>query len=112
MAVPLAMAAGLYALGALLERALRRGWHQRPAAAGLGFFVSTVVLFHATVINSLAHRFGSRRFATTDDSRNNSWLALLTFGEGLVQTTTTSIPAARGRASAGGRSTRPGTVCG
>jgi stearoyl-CoA desaturase (delta-9 desaturase) len=48
-----------------------------------GFFVSTVVLFHATVtINSLAHRVGSRRFATGDDSRNNPWLALLTFGEG------------------------------
>ncbi|MFN4161975.1 MAG: fatty acid desaturase, partial [Stenotrophomonas sp.] len=44
---------------------------------------STVVLFHATVtINSLAHRFGSRRFPTRDDSRNNLWLALLTFGEG------------------------------
>ena len=48
-----------------------------------GFFVSTVVLFHVTVtINSLAHRFGTRRFATRDDSRNNLWLALLTFGEG------------------------------
>jgi len=41
------------------------------------------VLFHATVtINSLAHRFGRRRFDTNDDSRNNLWLALLTFGEG------------------------------
>jgi stearoyl-CoA desaturase (Delta-9 desaturase) len=48
-----------------------------------GFFVSTVVLFHCTVtINSLAHRFGTRRFATADDSRNNLWLALITFGEG------------------------------
>ena len=48
-----------------------------------GFFVSTVVLFHATVtINSLAHRFGRRRYATRDDSRNNWLLALITFGEG------------------------------
>ena len=48
-----------------------------------GFFVSTVVLFHATVtINSLAHRWGRRRFETRDDSRNNLWLALITFGEG------------------------------
>ena len=48
-----------------------------------GFFVSTVVLFHATVtINSLAHRYGRRRYPTRDDSRNNVWLALLTFGEG------------------------------
>jgi stearoyl-CoA desaturase (delta-9 desaturase) len=48
-----------------------------------GFCVSTVALYHATfTINSLAHRFGSRRYATRDDSRNNGWLALLTFGEG------------------------------
>jgi stearoyl-CoA desaturase (delta-9 desaturase) len=41
------------------------------------------VLWHATfTINSLAHRFGSRRYATRDNSRNNSWLALLTLGEG------------------------------
>jgi stearoyl-CoA desaturase (delta-9 desaturase) len=48
-----------------------------------GFCVSTVALYHATFsINSLAHRWGSRRYATRDDSRNNGWLALLTFGEG------------------------------
>ena len=48
-----------------------------------GFCVSTVLLYHATfTINSLAHRYGSRRYATSDDSRNNVWLALLTFGEG------------------------------
>lgn len=48
-----------------------------------GFFVSTVLLFHATVtINSLAHVWGSRRYATRDTSRNNFLLALLTFGEG------------------------------
>ena len=83
VAVPAAMAVGLYALGALLER-----FAPTLGTSGLqllvwGFFVSTVVLFHATVtINSLSHRFGRRRFATTDDSRNNLWLALLTFGEG------------------------------
>ena len=48
-----------------------------------GFCLSTVVLYHATfTINSLTHRFGRRRYATRDDSRNNLWLALLTFGEG------------------------------
>ncbi len=48
-----------------------------------GFFVSTVALYHATyTINSLCHRFGRRRFATNDDSRNNFLLALLTLGEG------------------------------
>ncbi len=48
-----------------------------------GFAVSTVALYHATFsINSLAHRWGRRRYATRDASRNNLWLALLTFGEG------------------------------
>jgi stearoyl-CoA desaturase (delta-9 desaturase) len=48
-----------------------------------GFFVSTVVLFHATCfINSLAHMMGRRRYDTNDDSRNSLILALITFGEG------------------------------
>lgn len=53
--------------------------------AGLvwGFVISTVVLFHATLaINSLAHVWGSRRYDTADDSRNNALLAVLTLGEG------------------------------
>lgn len=49
----------------------------------LGFFVSTVLVYHATfTINSLSHLFGRRRYATADKSRNNVWLALLTLGEG------------------------------
>ena len=48
-----------------------------------GYCIPTVLLMHATfAINSLGHRFGSRRYATDDDSRNNFWLALITFGEG------------------------------
>ena len=48
-----------------------------------GFFVSTVVLFHATcLINSLAHTLGTRRYNTDDDSRNSLLLALITLGEG------------------------------
>ena len=48
-----------------------------------GFFLSTVALYHATYsVNSLAHLFGSRRFATADDSRNNLLVAVLTLGEG------------------------------
>jgi stearoyl-CoA desaturase (delta-9 desaturase) len=48
-----------------------------------GFCVSTVALYHATFsINSIAHRYGTRRYATRDASRNNALLALLTFGEG------------------------------
>ena len=49
----------------------------------VGFFWSTVVLWHATFsINSLAHVVGRQRYVTGDHSRNNLWLALLTFGEG------------------------------
>ncbi len=49
----------------------------------VGFFWSTVALWHATfAINSLAHVIGCRRYVTGDDSRNNWWLALLTMGEG------------------------------
>ena len=48
-----------------------------------GFVISTVVLYHCTfTINSIAHRFGKRSYPTKDNSRNNFWLALLTFGEG------------------------------
>jgi len=48
-----------------------------------GHLVAIVVAWHVTFcINSLAHVFGSRRYATTDDSRNNPLLAVLTFGEG------------------------------
>jgi stearoyl-CoA desaturase (Delta-9 desaturase) len=54
-------------------------------ASGLffGFFVSTVLLWHGTfTINSLSHVFGKRRFATSDESRNNWLLAIITLGEG------------------------------
>ncbi|MES2306317.1 MAG: acyl-CoA desaturase [Gemmatimonadota bacterium] len=68
--VPALLAAALFALG---------GW----SFVVWGFFVSTVVLFHATcLINSLAHTLGGRRYATDDESRNSLALALITFGEG------------------------------
>lgn len=48
-----------------------------------GFFISTSLLFHGTFsINSLSHKFGTQRYDTGDDSRNNFWLALITLGEG------------------------------
>ena len=68
--VPVLVATSLYALGGLQVFI----W---------AFCVSTVVLYHATfTVNSLAHLYGTRRFATPDDSRNNVWVALVTFGEG------------------------------
>jgi stearoyl-CoA desaturase (Delta-9 desaturase) len=48
-----------------------------------GFFISTVTLWHGSfAINSLAHVFGRRRYATKDTSRNSLILSLVTLGEG------------------------------
>jgi len=81
--VPVLLAAALYLLGAWLQRRYPDLGTSGPQLLVWGFFVSTITLFHVTVtINSLAHRWGRRRFATNDDSRNNWLLALLTFGEG------------------------------
>jgi stearoyl-CoA desaturase (delta-9 desaturase) len=47
------------------------------------FCLGTALLWHDTfTINSLSHLFGSRRYETSDTSRNNWLLALLTLGEG------------------------------
>ena len=48
-----------------------------------GICLRIVAGLHATwLVNSVTHMWGTRRFATRDDSRNNWWVALLTFGEG------------------------------
>jgi len=78
-----ALAAACYGLGAWLERSAPALGTDGPQMLVWGFFISTTALYHATyTINSLAHRFGRRRYATRDSSRNNLWLALLTLGEG------------------------------
>ncbi len=49
----------------------------------VGFFLSTVLLWHATfVVNSVVHLSGRRRYVTSDTSRNNWWVAIITGGEG------------------------------
>jgi stearoyl-CoA desaturase (delta-9 desaturase) len=48
-----------------------------------GGIFSTVLLYHTTFsVNSICHIFGEKDFETKDDSRNNWFIALLTFGEG------------------------------
>lgn len=48
-----------------------------------GFFISTVLLWHATfMVNSVCHRWGSRPHDTGDDSTNNAFVALFALGEG------------------------------
>jgi stearoyl-CoA desaturase (delta-9 desaturase) len=49
----------------------------------IGFFLSTVLLWHGTfLVNSAAHLMGRRRFATPDTSRNSLVIAVITGGEG------------------------------
>ncbi len=49
----------------------------------IGFFLSTVLLWHGTfLVNSMAHLMGRRRFATPDTSRNSLIIAVITGGEG------------------------------
>jgi stearoyl-CoA desaturase (delta-9 desaturase) len=72
-------------------------WHWLPATlvgVGLyfaggwpwvlwGIFLRVTVGLHVTwLVNSATHLWGSRRFETRDDSRNNWWVALLSGGEG------------------------------
>ncbi|MBX7244021.1 MAG: acyl-CoA desaturase [Candidatus Sumerlaeaceae bacterium] len=80
---PIALAVGLYYLGAWLQVAApslgTSGWQ----LVIWGFFISTTLVYHATFfVNSLAHVVGSRRFLTRDQSRNNWFIALVTMGEG------------------------------
>jgi len=81
--VPAGAAIGIYGLGELLAATAPHLGTNGLQLLVWGFFISTVALFHATVsINSLSHVWGKRRFDTSDDSRNNGWLALITMGEG------------------------------
>jgi stearoyl-CoA desaturase (delta-9 desaturase) len=48
-----------------------------------GVFFRVTLGLHATwMVNSLTHLWGARRFNTRDDSRNNWFVAALSFGEG------------------------------
>jgi stearoyl-CoA desaturase (delta-9 desaturase) len=81
--VPLLLAALLYMAGELMAHFAPQLGTSGMQLLVWGFFLSSTVLFHATVsINSLDHMFGSRRYETPDTSRNNVLLALITLGEG------------------------------
>ncbi len=73
----------LYISGSLLERILPQLGTTGLQLFVWGFFLSTVLLYHATYsVNSIAHLFGSRRYLTADHSRNNLLVAIFTLGEG------------------------------
>ena len=66
---------------AVLALGLALGWAAVPCV----FFLPVVCWMHSTyAVNSFCHhaRFGSRMFATRDDSRNVWWVALCALGEG------------------------------
>ncbi len=48
-----------------------------------GIFLRVTLGLHSTwLVNSATHLWGKQRFVTGEDSRNNWWVALLSFGEG------------------------------
>ncbi len=86
---------GVYTLHALLFWGLGSlaGWWIYGTGAGAlrfglsilvwGVFVRTVVVLHGTwAVNSLSHVWGYRNYETTDNSRNNWFVALISHGEG------------------------------
>ena len=81
--VPVLLAALLFVFGEVLAAYAPSLETNGLQLLAWGFFVSTVLLYHATfAINSLAHILGSRRFETDDNSKNSFILAVLTLGEG------------------------------
>ncbi len=80
---PLALILGLLLTGWLLQTFAPQLQTNPLQLLVWGFFISTVAVYHVTFsINSLSHTWGKRRYETSDTSRNNWVLALLTFGEG------------------------------
>lgn len=59
------------------------GWYMAASFVSWGMFARLVFVLHSTwLVNSASHMFGYRNYETTDDSRNNWWVALVTYGEG------------------------------
>ena len=78
----LLLALGCYFLG---EWAAFEAWTGMNGLSMLawGFFLPTVLLYHATFsVNSLTHMFGKKKYDTGDESRNNWFVSIITFGEG------------------------------
>lgn len=77
---PLSLIAALFLLGSFFPLFIDVG--VIPTIVW-GFFLSTVLVYHCTfAVNSIAHIWGKQRYVTNEKSKNNFWIALLTFGEG------------------------------
>ena len=69
-----ALAAAGYAYG---------DWYMATSFVVWGVFVRLAFVLHSTwFVNSASHMWGYKNYETTDDSRNNWWVALITYGEG------------------------------
>jgi stearoyl-CoA desaturase (Delta-9 desaturase) len=82
---PIVLAVFVTALGAVVNGGsiTQIFTHHGMSTLLIGFFLSTVILYHATFsINSIMHKIGFQRYESHDESRNSIWLALLTLGEG------------------------------
>ncbi|MDX1628977.1 MAG: acyl-CoA desaturase, partial [Fulvivirga sp.] len=82
---PLVLAILVMAVGAWVNGGspLLMFTHHGFSTLFIGFFLSTVLLYHGTFsINSIMHKFGKQRYESGDESKNSLWLALLTMGEG------------------------------
>ena len=81
--IPIALGASIYGLGEALQNVAPALQTNGMQLFVWGFILSTVLLYHGTFcVNSLAHVWGKRRYATRDHSRNNALIALITLGEG------------------------------
>jgi len=76
----LIMAAG-YGIGLLQGAA--NPWFMATSFVVWGVFVRMVAVLHTTwFVNSASHMWGYRNYETTDDSKNNWWVAIIAYGEG------------------------------
>ena len=72
----------LYFVPLIISGIVLLAWGGIPALVW-GVFLRVTFAHHSTwLVNSATHVWGKRRFDTADDSTNNWWVALLTFGEG------------------------------
>jgi len=80
---PVILAIAVYFVGNKVNGTGFFDWGAGVSTLLIGFFLSTIILFHGTfTINSLMHKIGKQRYKTGDQSRNSLVLALVTLGEG------------------------------
>jgi fatty-acid desaturase len=72
-----------FGLGLAIDGSAAAGWQFGASLLVWGVFVRTIAVWHITwSVNSLTHLFGYQNYTTSDHSRNNWFVAILTVGEG------------------------------